>query len=134
MSLLLFAELDKLKQFRHIDNWLEKKYQSDVPASVKIIVECENQTYEATVDSTALFLQPLVKKLLDKVKKNEEKITKKKGKEEEVIFEKKKNKQKHSQLDVYSSYTFFVDRSANWNFWQIFGVTCCSRTKDQAIY
>jgi hypothetical protein len=82
---LYFAtEFDKLRSFRHIDNWLEKKYQNDQPALLTVTVEVEDQTYEATVDSTALFLQPLVTKLLQKVRKNEEKNIKKKGKDDEV--------------------------------------------------
>lgn len=56
--------LEGLRQYRHIDKFLEKKYTSDQPATIRLSIETEEQTYEQTLDGTVLFLQPLILKLI----------------------------------------------------------------------
>lgn len=56
--------IETLHQYRHIENFLEKKYINDLPMTVRLTVETPEQVYEKTIDGTVHFLQPLIQVLM----------------------------------------------------------------------
>ncbi|PRP75822.1 ras GTPase-activating protein with iq motif [Planoprotostelium fungivorum] len=63
--------LTVFSQFRHIDNFLDKKFLSDETITIKMIVESGEQTFESGVDGSVLFLQPIIQKTVQKMRKHE---------------------------------------------------------------
>lgn len=58
--------LETLNQYRHIENFLDKKYLNDVPVTFRLTVETPEQVYEQTIDGSVHFLQPLIQVLMVK--------------------------------------------------------------------